>query len=118
SEAVFGYPVEELIGQSIGRLLPGPFAGEAGPCFAEPRPFGMPQAPGTSRQCHGRRHDGSSFPVHVTLSTPWDQGRRLTCIVRDITQEKEAQERALQAERLAAIGQMMTGLAHESRNAL
>lgn len=30
----------------------------------------------------------------------------------------EAQERLLQSERLAAIGQMMAGLAHESRNAL
>jgi len=36
----------------------------------------------------------------------------------DITFLKEAQERALQSERLAAIGQMVTGLAHESRNAL
>lgn len=31
---------------------------------------------------------------------------------------KDAQEKALQAERLAAIGQMVTGLAHESGNAL
>ncbi|HEX5272790.1 MAG TPA: HAMP domain-containing sensor histidine kinase, partial [Gemmataceae bacterium] len=31
---------------------------------------------------------------------------------------REAQKRVLQAERLAAIGQMMAGLAHESRNAL
>ena len=37
---------------------------------------------------------------------------------RDITERKRAEERALQAERLAAIGQMVTGLAHESRNAL
>ncbi len=36
----------------------------------------------------------------------------------DITERKRAQERALQNERLAAIGQMMTGLAHESGNAL
>jgi PAS domain S-box-containing protein len=36
----------------------------------------------------------------------------------DITDLNEAQQRALQAERLAAIGQMITGLAHESRNAL
>lgn len=39
-------------------------------------------------------------------------------IGQDITDLKEAQERALQAERLAAIGQMVAGLAHESRNAL
>jgi PAS domain S-box-containing protein len=39
-------------------------------------------------------------------------------IGQDITSLREAQQRALQAERLAAIGQMMTGLAHESGNAL
>ena len=32
--------------------------------------------------------------------------------------KREARERALRVERLAAIGQMVTGLAHESRNAL
>jgi PAS domain S-box-containing protein len=37
---------------------------------------------------------------------------------QDITALKHAQERTLQAERLAAIGQMVTGLAHESGNAL
>jgi len=37
---------------------------------------------------------------------------------QDISKLKQAQEQALQSERLAAIGQMMTGLAHESGNAL
>ena len=37
---------------------------------------------------------------------------------QDISSLKQAQEQALQSERLAAIGQMMTGLAHESGNAL
>lgn len=35
----------------------------------------------------------------------------------DITDLKTAQEQVLQSERLAAIGQMVAGLAHESRNA-
>lgn len=39
-------------------------------------------------------------------------------IGHDVTDLYDAQRRALQAERLAAIGQMATGLAHESRNAL
>lgn len=36
----------------------------------------------------------------------------------DITDLRRAQERLVQAERLSAIGEAMTGLAHESRNAL
>jgi signal transduction histidine kinase len=36
----------------------------------------------------------------------------------DLTERKRAEERALQTERLAAIGQMVAGLAHESGNAL
>ena len=42
----------------------------------------------------------------------------LLTVGHDITDLKQSQERALQAERLAAIGQVVTGLAHESRNAL
>ncbi|MBP90617.1 MAG: hypothetical protein CMJ64_28560 [Planctomycetaceae bacterium] len=36
---------------------------------------------------------------------------------QDITERTKAEQRALQAERLAAIGQTVAGLAHESRNA-
>ncbi len=39
-------------------------------------------------------------------------------LLHDVTQEAEYHRRQLQSERLAAIGQMITGLAHESRNAL
>lgn len=39
-------------------------------------------------------------------------------LLHDVTDRMRAQERVLQGERLAAIGQMMTALAHESRNAL
>jgi PAS domain S-box-containing protein len=48
----------------------------------------------------------------------YEGGPALLCVGQDITSLKEAQERALQSERLAAIGQMVTGLAHESGNAL
>ncbi|MCA8990777.1 MAG: PAS domain S-box protein [Planctomycetaceae bacterium] len=39
-------------------------------------------------------------------------------IGNDITELKAAERRLVQSERLAAVGQMVTGLAHESRNAL
>jgi PAS domain S-box-containing protein len=37
---------------------------------------------------------------------------------QDFTERREAQEQLLRSERLAGIGQMITGIAHESRNAL
>jgi PAS domain S-box-containing protein len=45
-------------------------------------------------------------------------GQVLFEFTTDITERKQAEERALRSERLAAIGQMVTGLAHESGNAL
>ena len=42
----------------------------------------------------------------------------ILAVGQDITKLKQAQEQALQAERLATLGQMVAGLAHESRNAL
>ncbi len=63
-----------------------------------------------------RPHDHVSlrFPLIDPAGVVYAVG----CVSTDITPLKEAQGRALQAERLAAIGQMVAGLAHESRNAL
>jgi two-component system, LuxR family, sensor kinase FixL len=48
----------------------------------------------------------------------YEGGPAVLAVGQDITGLKQAQGRALQAERLAAIGQVVAGLAHESRNAL
>ena len=66
------------------------------------------------------RKDGSQFWSLAKASTfeHFQHGRVWLKIHSDITDLKAAQERALQSERLAAIGEMITGLAHESRNAL
>lgn len=64
--------------------------------------------------------DGSRRWVvwNARLIPDHDGGPAILAVGQDITGLNQAQERALQAERLAAIGQMVTGLAHESRNAL
>jgi PAS domain S-box-containing protein len=42
----------------------------------------------------------------------------ILAIGQDVSEQKQAVEKLVQSERLAAIGEAMTGLAHESRNAL
>jgi PAS domain S-box-containing protein len=54
---------------------------------------------------------------HVTVHA--DEERiELHWVLCDITELRAAQQQALQAERLAAIGQMAASMAHEGRNAL
>jgi signal transduction histidine kinase len=48
----------------------------------------------------------------------YEGGEAVLAVGQDVTELKLAQERTLQAERLAAIGQMVAGLTHESGNAL
>ncbi|RPI91247.1 MAG: PAS domain S-box protein [Planctomycetaceae bacterium] len=48
----------------------------------------------------------------------YQQEPAVLAVGQDITALRQAQNRVVQNERLAAIGEMMAGLAHESRNAL
>jgi PAS domain S-box-containing protein len=55
---------------------------------------------------------------NAQLLPDYEGGPAVLQVGQDISALKAAQEQALQSARLAAIGQMMTGLAHESGNAL
>jgi PAS domain S-box-containing protein len=74
----------------------------------------------TGLQDHILCRDGSArwMVWNACLLDDYEGAPAFLAVAQDITSLKLAQERALQAERLAAIGQMVTGLAHESRNAL
>ena len=78
--------------------------------------------PGPGGVLQGRRSNGSRFPVDVSWSEVLHPGNlestAVVAIVRDISELVAAQERAIQAERLAAIGQTIAALSHESRNEL
>lgn len=69
----------------------------------------------TPRELELERKDGRTAWVEVAA---YRYNNHEVWLWHDITDRLAAQERLLQSARLAAIGQMMTGLAHESRNAL
>ncbi len=77
---------------------------------------------GTALECEEEIPWGDRHHTYVSLKFPLFDGAGVPYAVAgvctDITPLKDAQRRAVQAERLAAIGQMAAGLAHEGRNAL
>lgn len=68
-----------------------------------------------------RRQDGTKIPIGFNV-TPLRDANNEYCgkvmIFRDLTRIKELERKKQQAERLAAIGEMAAGIAHEIRNPL
>lgn len=58
------------------------------------------------------------YSYSAPLQNSGSEPRGAVAAFLDVTERKREQERLLQSERLAVIGQMVTGLAHESGNAL
>jgi PAS domain S-box-containing protein len=62
--------------------------------------------------------DGLNWEV-VALPISDEKGQRVVLeIVRDITERKQLQEQLLQSEKMSAVGQLISGVAHELNNPL
>ncbi|MCH7786874.1 MAG: PAS domain S-box protein [Chloroflexi bacterium] len=119
AERLFGYSSQEVVGQNVSMIMPEPYHSEHNSYLANYLATGQAKIIGIGREVMGRRKDGVTFPISLAVTEVKTEGRRIfTGMVRDLTEEKLAQEKLLQAERLAAIGQVVAGLTHESRNAL
>ncbi|AMV31809.1 Sensor protein FixL [Pirellula sp. SH-Sr6A] len=125
-EKLFGYKPQDLINQNVSVLMPEPDRSRHDGYVQSYNETGKRKIIGIGRQVLGQRADGSLIPIDLAISEVHVGDRILyTGIMRDMTERqqneadlRDAQLRLIQSERLAAIGQMVTGLAHESRNAL
>ncbi|MBT8143320.1 MAG: sensor domain-containing diguanylate cyclase, partial [Gammaproteobacteria bacterium] len=94
AEQVFGYNAGEIEGQRISLLVAEPFASELDDNLQSGSVQQM-QFPG--REFEGRRRDGTTFPMDVSLSQIEIQGRNLyLAVTRDMTEWKAREEAAEQ----------------------
>jgi PAS domain S-box-containing protein len=117
TETMFGYARAELIGQPVEVLIPAPLrerhVAHRATYMAAPRIRSM----GRGLDLAGLKKDGTEFPVEVSLSyVVTDEGTRAIAFVTDISERVAFQKAARQADKLAALGTLSAGIAHEINN--
>jgi PAS domain S-box-containing protein len=118
AEDLSGYRADEILGHDFAATFM-PDRNHVGIGQVLHKAFAALEASGATNEIVTR--DGRRREVRWSYRVLKDAEPKpvgVLAIGQDITDLAEAQERALRAERLAAIGEMVAGLAHESRNAL
>ena len=113
-DQLFGYERAELIGQPVEILVPQHMRPHHAGDRAEFIAHSESRAMGKGRDLYGVRKDGQEVPLEIGLSpiqTP--DGMRVLASVVDITERKHIQKQLWKAERLAELGTLASGMAHE-----
>jgi len=114
---MLGWEVEALIGQRMHDLIHHARA-DGTPLPWEECPLHITFQTGQVYQvqeAHFWRQDGTSFLVESTATPIHEHGEVIGAVVlfRDITARKRAEQEMQRADRLALVGQLTSGLAHE-----
>ncbi|HEY9163789.1 MAG TPA: PAS domain S-box protein [Magnetovibrio sp.] len=115
--AMLGFDADELIGQDLHKVIHHSTA--AGEAYPEDRcPIYMAFKDGKERKVSDEvfwRKDGSSIAVEYT-STPIIEGGEIkgaVVVFRDVSERKQLQAQLIQSSKMATLGEMATGVAHE-----
>jgi two-component system sensor kinase FixL len=124
-EQLFGWSAGKLIGRNVSELMPEPERSAHDAHLARYLQTGESRIIGTGRELHAQRRDGSLFPAHLSVGRVGDADPpQFIGFIRDTTAQhqhiasvqeeaRRAGDRLMHVSRMATMGEMAAGIAHE-----
>lgn len=121
AERLFGFAEAELIGENVSTLMPSPDRERHDGYLERYLKTGQKRIIGIGRLVTGRRRDGTTFPMELSVGeTRIGDERVFTGFIHDLTERQDYEKRlhTVQAElahvsRVTAMGTLATSIAHE-----
>jgi PAS domain S-box-containing protein len=99
AERLFGYAATEAVGHNVSMLMPSPYHEEHDSYLNRYVQGGEPRIIGIGREVRGRRRDGTTFPLHLSVGEMSIGGeRRFTGMLHDLSKRAELDERLRASE--------------------
>jgi PAS domain S-box-containing protein len=101
TERLFGYSAAELVGQDVSLLMPEPDRSQHDGYISQYRHTGKPKIIGIGREVMGQRRNGTTFPMHLSVSAYEIDGKQhFAGVVRDLTAQRQAETDRLHQQTL------------------
>lgn len=119
AERLFGFTAAETRGHNVSMLMPEPYASEHDGYVRRYQSTRVPHIIGIGRDVIGKRRDGSTFPMHLSVAElTVGKDTKYAGIIRDLTDRVKLEERLRDEAGLVRLGELAAVLAHEVRNPL
>lgn len=117
--ALFQYAPEAMVGQNVDILMPEEMAKHHGGFLAHHLKTGERSILDKARDVIGRRADGTTFPLLLSLGrSETDKGVIFVSVLHDQSARRAFEQAAERSQRMDAIGRMTGGIAHDFNNLL
>ncbi len=114
AEKIFGYNVNEIIGHNVNCLMPSKIASKHDSYIQNYLDTNISNIIGNPREVEGQNKNGAFFPILVRINPMRIEGELFfSALIDDISETKILQAQLVQAQKLEAIGQLASGIAHE-----